>query len=169
MIEESVHNSAMLSVDRRYRYYLHRVWNIDKPRLCWVMLNPSTADENTNDATIRVCMGRAALTGYGGIVVVNLFALRSTQPQGLYDLFIDPVDAKGESGTNDSVIRAAVQLPGTDVICAWGNHGAYLNRAAIIRGKLQEWGAVPKALKLNKDGSPAHPLRISYDTQPILY
>lgn len=164
-----VRTSALLSADREYRYYLHRVWDDSKPRLCWVMLNPSTADERENDATIRVCMGRASLTGYGGIVVVNLFALRSTDPKALYDLFRDPVDAPGERGRNDEVIRAVVQRDGTDVICAWGKHGAHLKRGVAIHGKLQEWGAVTRALRLNKDGSPAHPLRISYTTTPILF
>lgn len=165
-----VHTSALLSPDRRYRYYLHRVWDSYEARMVWIMLNPSTADEHANDATIRVCMGRASLMGYGGIAVVNLFALRSTDPQGLYDLFANPVSDPAAPNYNDEVIRQVVTANPQDlVVCAWGKHGAHLERGRIIRDKLHEWGVVPKALRFNKDGTPAHPLRIPYDVQPVNY
>lgn len=159
---------AILSPCRRYRYYLQRTWDEAKPRLCWIMLNPSMADEIANDATIRICMGRATLEGYGGIDVVNLFALRSTDPSALYDLFQNPISEPEQPGLNDEVIRR-VALKAKDVICAWGTHGNHLERGRIIRDRLTIWGAVPTALKINKDGTPAHPLRIPYSTKPIPY
>lgn len=161
-----VNKDAVLSPDRAYRYYLNRVWDDQRPLQCWVMLNPSTADETTDDATIQRCMARSALAGFGGISVVNLFALRSKDPKALYDLFTNPISADDARGRNDDAIRRATSGAG-EVICAWGAHGQHMNRGAIIHGKLQEWGVVPKALKLNKDGTPGHPLYVPYSAQPV--
>ena len=61
-----------------YRYWLTRTWNPRRATLCWVLLNPSTADADRDDPTIRRCQGFARSWGYGGIVVVNLFAYRAT-------------------------------------------------------------------------------------------
>jgi len=73
---------ALISPCSQYRYWLLRRWS-NRPLATFVMLNPSTADANSDDATIRKCMGFADAWGLGGIWVVNLFALRSTNPYGL--------------------------------------------------------------------------------------
>ncbi|MDB5297796.1 MAG: hypothetical protein JWO31_3779 [Phycisphaerales bacterium] len=73
--------AAVLSPCERYRYVLHRWWDESKPAVCWLMLNPSTADAATDDPTIRKCCGFARAWGAGGIAVVNLFALRATDPR----------------------------------------------------------------------------------------
>ena len=57
---------AVLSGDREYRYSLERIWQPLKPRVLWLMLNPSTADENFDDATIRRCVGFSQRWGFGG-------------------------------------------------------------------------------------------------------
>jgi hypothetical protein len=59
--------SAVFSPDRRYRYHLSRVWPFGRGTLCFIMLNPSHADEADDDATIRKCMGFAKRFGYAGI------------------------------------------------------------------------------------------------------
>ncbi len=46
-------NGAILS--GRYRYLLWRTWDETCPRLLWVLLNPSKADEQTDDPTLRRC------------------------------------------------------------------------------------------------------------------
>lgn len=160
--------SAILSDCRRYRYYLQRSWHPDRPRLCFIMLNPSTADETLNDATIRVCMGRAASMGRGGVDIVNLFALRSTDPRGLYPLDVLPVSEPGDPYKNDRIIECVVKQA-SGVICAWGKHGAHLHRDRIVLQRLRELGVSPSALKVNLDGSPAHPLRIPYSRHPVPY
>ena len=77
-------NAAHLN-RREFRYSLERTWNSDIDRVLFIMLNPSTADANVDDATSRRCMSFAARWGKGGIVVGNLFALLSTDPKGLFD------------------------------------------------------------------------------------
>lgn len=152
---------AILSDDREYRYRLWRVWDFTKPRACYIMLNPSTADETKDDATIRVCKGRAIRLGMGGIDVVNLFALRSTQPQALYG-HPAPISHPAEPlRSSDLLIEAATQAG--IVICAWGTHGKLRDRGRNVLIDLKGRGIAAHAIRLNADGSPAHPLRISYD------
>ena len=158
--------SAILSDCRRYRYYLQRSWHETRPRLCFIMLNPSTADETHNDATIKSCMGRGAAMGFGGIDIVNLFALRSTNPKGLYPLDVLPVSEPGIPWKNDGIIERVTQAAGT-VICAWGKHGQHLHRDRIVLQRLRALGVSTWALKLNSDGSPGHPLYIPYTRKPI--
>jgi hypothetical protein len=70
---------AAFSACRRYRYRLWRMWD-RRPHCCFVMLNPSTADELANDPTVERCERRARAWGYGGLEVANVFAWRSTDP-----------------------------------------------------------------------------------------
>lgn len=151
---------AAFSECRRYRYRLWRYWDRSKPPLCFLMLNPSTADDLSNDPTVERCQRRALAMGYGGLEVVNIFAFRSTDPSALYTLD-DPVGPE-----NDRAILDACQLAGM-VICAWGNHGRELNgRSAIVRAMLEEAGIAPFALAVNSSGEPKHPLYVSYEKEP---
>lgn len=141
--------SATFSRDRRYRYTLTRRWGTGGD-VCFVMLNPSTADAFTLDPTVRRCIGYARRLGAGGITVVNLFALRSTDPRELYATG-DPV---GEH--NDAAIRAAAESAAV-VVAAWGVHGALLGRAACVMELLDD---VPlfRLGDTTKEGEPRHPL-----------
>jgi len=159
-------SGALLSPCGHYRYLLWRTWEEGGKRLLYIMLNPSTADSMKDDATIRVCRGRAKRLGYGGLVVVNLFALRTTKPQILY-CHPSPVSEPSESGANDSSIAAAIHEGATDVICAWGQHGWLHARGPAMFTWLKRLQINLWALKLNADGSPAHPLRIPY-SQPLV-
>lgn len=149
---------ARFSEDRLYRYSLHRVWQPRLPFLCWILLNPSTADETRDDPTIRRCIARAINGGFGGIEIVNLFAWRSTYPNGLSQTS-DPV-----GGENDSSIWAAAKLS-SRVVVGWGKHGTFHGRDADVL-KLIEPVCTPYALALNEDGTPVHPLYIPYRIEP---
>ncbi len=154
---------AVFSNCEKYRYRLWRVWDTTKPKICFVMLNPSTADENQLDPTVSRCKKRAEMLGYGGFEVVNIFALRSTDPKGLYELF------NPEGNDNNAAIYDAVQ-ESEIAICAWGTHGKLEKRGASICSLLRCF--FPKKihyLKLNADGSPAHPLYLPYSLRPVLW
>ena len=155
---------AELSACLQYRYSLWREWDDTKKRLCWIMLNPSTADALKDDATIRVCMGRAKRMGYGSIDVVNLFALRATHPEELYR-HSDPITHRDAPTRNAEATLEAIDKAGF-IICAWGQHGAYKERGRLMLSTIRGSHLKAYALKINLDGSPAHPLRISYDVQP---
>lgn len=155
---------ALFSPCRTYRYRLWRAWDQEKPRLVFVMLNPSTADETIPDPTITRCMTRAKRMGYGGLEVVNIFALRSTDPDALY-MHRDPVGPE-----NDTHIKAAcataMESDGK-VILGWGTHGALYTRGREVRSMLNDEQINTYALALTKEGYPKHPLYVGYNVDPI--
>lgn len=135
-------------IDGPYRYTLTRQWNAGLPLMAWIMLNPSTADADRDDPSIRRCVSFAGREGYGGIYVANLFAWRATDPDDL-------PDSKVAVGPDNGIwLRAAVSH---DLcIAAWGS-----NRHAI-RGVeynlLYLHGASLSCLGLTRMGQPRHPL-----------
>lgn len=151
--------AASFSTDRRYRWTLDRIWQPAAPLVCYVLLNPSTADEIKNDPTVSRCQTRAINAGYGGLLVVNIFAWRSTDTAELY-LVADPV---GEF--NDAAILNAARVAKL-VVCGWGKHGALQDRGKKVLELIRQAGKVPHALRINSDGSPEHPLYLSYKLQP---
>lgn len=147
-----------------YRYRLWREW-ADGGACCFVMLNPSTADEIANDPTVERCQRRARAWGYGRLDVVNLFALRSTDPRALYPSDERPAgDVIGPE--NDAAIIEATS-EARIVICGWGEHGRLDNRGLRVRRMLNRRGIRLHALKLNASGEPAHPLYLPYSIKPV--
>lgn len=161
--------SADFDRTRRYRYSLWRSWGDSlftgqhrHERVCWIMLNPSTADGHVDDPTIRRCIAFSKAWGYGGMRVVNLFAHRATDPDDLL-LTADPVGQDTDRVILREVTGAAL------VVAAWGrlerwNEG----RGDQVREMLQKAGAPPlHYLKLTKDGRfPCHPLYLPGELRP---
>lgn len=143
-----------------YRYLLRRIWSHEKP-LGVIMLNPSTADMTTDDNTIRRCVNFAKSFGYGGILVVNLFAYRATKPADLFTA-ADPVGPDNFVHVEDMVRHVA------SVLCAWGAHGDFLGQGK----KMADFVAMRNTmycLGFNKNGSPKHPLYVASSTKLIPY
>jgi hypothetical protein len=154
---------AVFSDCEHYRYRLWRVWDNSKPKVCFAMLNPSVADENQLDPTVSRCQKRAQALGYGGFEVVNIFALRSTDPHALYDC-IDPLGSENFDAIAEAVIDCEV------TICAWGSHGKLFNLGKFIHEWLTFFFPEKiRCFKLNSDRSPAHPLYLPYSLQPVLW
>jgi hypothetical protein len=153
---------AVLSEDGAYRYGLTRRWDPSLVPLPWIMLNPSTADEKTDDVTITRCCARALRAGYGGIDVLNLFALRSADPG---ELLRHPDPAGPEN--DEWLARLATGTPrryrAVPVAVAWGALGVPLlrDRAAGVLAMLD--GCRLLCLGTTKDGYPRHPCRLGYD------
>jgi hypothetical protein len=158
-------SSATFDPDRPdlWRYRLWRALGGSGGRCLWIMLNPSTADAERNDPTIRKCLGFSARWGYGSLEVVNLFALRSTDPAGLRKVD-DPIGP----GNDAAILAAAGEA--SCIVAAWGNHGAYLERALVVRRILAAHGFRLQRLgELTDEGQPGHPLYVPYETplQPL--
>lgn len=151
--------TAVFSADRRHRYHLSRVWAADRPRVNFLMLNPSTADALTLDPTVTRCAGFARSWGYGQMAVTNCFALRSTDPAGLR-LVDDPVGAD-----NDGAIVSAATAADL-VVAAWGVHAVHLDREAQVRRLLADAGVALHVLRVTKHGHPGHPLYVRGTTSP---
>lgn len=148
--------SAVLSDDGLYRYRLERRWDIG-PTATWVMLNPSTADAEVDDQTVRRCVAFTAAAGYGRLLIVNLYAFRATDPQQLRAAD-DP-----EGRANLAHARAAL-FEGALIVAAWGSHP--MARRSTIRLKLREM--VPDTrpvvcLGKSGRGDPLHPARLGND------
>lgn len=148
-------SDAIFSKDRnrKYRYILWRIWDETKPTVLFIGLNPSTADETTDDPTIRRCIDFAKSWGYGGIFVANLFAFRSTDPRRLYNEQ-DPVGSE-----NDSYIKEYSDRSKLTIAC-WGNHGKFINRSKEVCNLVNSL----YCLDINITGEPRHPLYVKRNT-----
>lgn len=151
--------TASFDLERRYRFRLSRVWDPKLGRCCFLMLNPSTADAFKVDPTVARCLRFASDWGCGALEVVNLFALRSTDPKGLQAKGVEPVGA----GNDDAIVAAVTAADVT--VCAWGVNGALWGRAAAVLALLD--GRVLHALAFTKHGEPRHPLYLRSDLTPI--
>ena len=127
----------------------------------FVMLNPSTADAERDDPTIRRVRGLARGLGYGRVVVANLYALRATDPKALRT-HPDPVGPEGDR----HLAALAGEVP--DIVCAWGVHAAP-ERARAVAALLGAAGARLWHLGLTKAGAPRHPLYVRRDVAPARF
>ena len=147
--------NAIISADGKYRYQLSRIWDEEKPNILFIMLNPSTADADVDDPTIRRVMNFSKSWGYGGVFVGNLYAFRSTDPKALRNTD-DPV---GE----DNIEHIKELIGVTErVVYAWGNNQ-----------KEPEWLSslvdTPYCIDISKKGLPKHPLYLKSELHPKLY
>lgn len=157
---------AQLSDNGMFRLALGRHWNADKPQGMFVMLNPSTADGEKDDPTIRKCIGFAQRMDWGGFTVVNLFSFRATEPSDLKRAGWPGADAEND----EVIVRYAreVHLGGGRVVAAWGAHARGLRRAEHVARLITGQGIDLWALKLLAGGVPAHPLMLPYSCMPVL-
>jgi hypothetical protein len=153
---------AVYSDCEAYRYDLTRVWNVSGAKALFVMLNPSTATEYQNDPTVERCERRARTLGYGAFRVTNIFAFRATDPKVMRAV-ADPVGPE-----NDAAIANGAHWADR-IICAWGSHGAHLNRGQTVEMLLRSIEKPLWHLGLTQAGQPKHPLYIGYDRQPELW
>lgn len=156
-----LNTDAVMSGDQKYRYSLQRTWAEDDSKLCaFIGLNPSTADQNTDDPTIRRCVRFAQDWGYESLVMLNLFAWRDTDPKAMM-VQNNPVGA-----FNDQMLTYWAQRAEL-VVCAWGNHGVHKKRSDSVVGLLK--GIELKCFKITKAGQPIHPLYQRADALPVPY
>lgn len=158
---------ADVSAHGRYRYSLYRRWDYGKPAVLFVMLNPSTADADIDDPTIRKCIGFARRWNMGGVRVCNLYPWRATNPKDLPSGH----EVGGEHGgilpRNDYAILSAACDAGR-IIAAWGaNAGPWPMRSSHVMDLLRDRHV--EALRLTKNGRPWHPLYVGYDAIPVDY
>jgi hypothetical protein len=153
-------NSARFSECGRFRYLLTREFGGESTCL-FVMLNPSTADAERDDPTIRRCVGFARREGFGRLEVVNLFAFRSTSPSVLFAAS-DPV-----GGNNDREVSSALERADL-VVVAWGNNADFdTGRVEAVRGLIERSGVPMKCFGLTAKGQPRHPLYVRANAELV--
>jgi hypothetical protein len=114
---------------------------------------PSTADETADDPTIRRCIGFAKRWGYGGLVMLNLFAFRATDPRDMRAA-ADPIGPDNDWHLTHS--------PAALIVAAWGAGGTFMDRDRAVRAIL---GDRLMALGHTNHGQPRHPLYVRGDTE----
>lgn len=155
---QRVKGRAVISRCGKYRYALWRTWDSSLPKVLFIGLNPSSADAQTDDPTLRRCMGFARTWGFGGLIMGNLFAFRSPNPRDL-DSEKDPV------GPRNSKWLAKLCLDVELVIAAWGGSKRARNVASELNGIDDDL----YCLGLTRTKSPKHPLYVRSGTRPVLF
>ena len=164
-----MYRNASISPTGTYRWWLLREWDIEGARICWIMLNPSTADAEVDDPTIRRCIKFSQRWGFGSLVVVNLFPIRSSTTE-VAKIFSQSSVLKVKARNDREVLKMARES--RKVVCAWG--------AAPWAQEVGEWyvdillteGINTYCLRETQRGCPTHPLargehRIPDDVQLV--
>jgi hypothetical protein len=150
---------AEFSPDKLYRYALWRIWDVTKPLVMFIGLNPSIANEKKDDPTIRRLGGKDGMAyrnGYGGFYMMNLFPFVTSYPSQLQ------TDLESKI-INDEWLQKINLLCETVVFC-WGNF-----KCAERAGEIIKMFPAAMCFGKNANGSPKHPLYLKADTKLINY
>lgn len=158
----NIKKGATISECGFYRYELWRFWDELKPKLLFIMLNPSTADSELDDPTIRRCIGFAKKWGYGGFYVGNLFAFRSKKPTDL-------LNEENPYGDFNNYYLSEMANKCSVAVCAWGNFPVLKKMG--ISPTLDNIHIPKKYIDLSINGTPKHPLYLKKELElkPLLW
>ena len=153
-----------------HRYILRRSWIGNGGVVNFIMLNPSTADEISDDATIRRCVGFAKRWGFSGLVVTNLFAYRATQPSDLCSLLATNGGWREAVGEDNTAHLSREARMAHLVVCAWGDNCEMKNsnRHDLSMLSILEYRDI-FCIRKTKRGNPVHPVREPYTDTPELF
>ncbi len=161
-MSDGIVRGATFSPCMRYRYTLTRVWDEDKPRVLFILLNPSVADAEKDDPTNRRGMGFARSWSLGACVFVNLFAFRTPDPK------VMRAEAEPVGPDNDLHIVEQAQLA-DKVVIAWAVGGQHLGRDLAVMRMLRNNGFndLWRLGKPTRGGHPRYPLYLRADTELV--
>jgi hypothetical protein len=151
-----IKSDALFSDCKRYRYTLVRQWSHGPKSIAFIGLNPSTADEIKNDPTVAKCIRWAKKWGYNEMWMLNIFAIRSTDPKYLR-MVADPIGFGNDTSISHITSKA------TTIVCCWGTGGEFLHRGYRVWHDLLNHSKT-YCLGYTKAGHPRHPLYMSNDT-----
>jgi hypothetical protein len=157
---------AVFSDCESYRYLLWREWASNHvgdwggktSTVLWIMLNPSTADENVLDPTLRRCQGFTRSLGWSRFEVCNLFALRSTDPRALHRV-TDPVGPDNDGVIAERMAKAAI------VVVGWGAFSLAQQRVDAVLVAAERANKQLLCYGTTKGGNPRHPLYLRADAE----
>ncbi len=166
--DSNIKGTASFSPCNLFRYKLTRDWfNEGEKRnnLLFIMLNPSTADAEVFDPTVRRCFGYAQDWGFNSMSVANIFAYRATDPKDMLNARDNGVNIVGNDN-NKAIIELSTEA--NRIVCAWGSHKWSKERSNEVLNILRQQNLTEVyCLKKSKDGSPCHPLYLKKDLIPI--
>lgn len=147
---------AEISECGKYRFKLWRIWDESKPLVLWIMHNPSTADAESDDPTIRRIINFSKGFGFGGLYVGNLFPFRATDPKE-----ISKNAGIASTENNWQHIRDMANICELKIL-AYGN-------PIMAYPKVYDMGYEWHCLKKTNKGNPCHPLYLKSDLMPKLF
>ena len=154
IIKNNILRSARFSNDKKHRYKLSRHWDLNKPQILYIMLNPSIGNESIDDPTIRRLLSFTKKFDYGGFFVGNLFTYITPNPKTL-DTSI------GLTNKNLNVLTNLVSKA-DEVVYAWGNSIEEPN-------ELKKLISNPMCFGKNLNGTPKHPLYLPSNSKIIKF
>jgi hypothetical protein len=160
----SLSGRAVFSGCGRYRWWLERIWRPSGRRLLFIGLNPSRADDRRDDPTLRRLMAFASAWGYGGLEVLNLFAMVSPSPAAL-SFAADPVGDRNQTwirrrlrALDHAGCRLKPGAPAALIWLGWGNGGRRQGQDQRVLELLAERSNCLVCLGRTTSGAPRHPL-----------
>jgi hypothetical protein len=155
-----MNRGVIFSESKNYRYALFRNWK-PGPIVSVIGLNPSTADHELDDQTIKKTIQFAQQNGFGGFVMLNLFALRSTDPKVMKA-------SNAPIGKMNDFWLQHFTFHTNAIWCAWGAHGSHQGRDEAVKKIVHDsWNRTSHpvdCLGVTKHGHPKHPLMLPYST-----
>ena len=142
-MENNILRNARFSNDKKHRYKLSRHWDLNKPQILYIMLNPSIGNESIDDPTIKRLLSFTRKFDYGGFFVGNLFTYITPNPKTL-DTSI------GLTNKNLNILHNLVSKV-DKVVYAWGNSIEEPN-------EFKKFISGPMCFGKNLNGTPSHPL-----------
>ena len=138
-----ISRSADISNDKKERFSLSRIWDSKKPKVLYIMLNPSYADDELDDPTIKRLIFFSKKFKFGGFYVTNLFTQITPYPK---ELNMDNHLKKKNLKIISELIKKS-----NSIVYAWGN---LVNEPRELLSIVKN----PLCFKKNLNGTPRHPL-----------
>lgn len=156
-------------IEGDHRYSLTREWDItNEKRTLFIMLNPSTADEQQDDMTTRRCINFAKRWGCGSLEICNLFSYRTTYPKDLHALPYSEIIGEKNRYYLEKAFKEA-----TIIVVAWGKHGKLHKQSTHIHHFLKQWSHEYEktiyCLGFLKNKEPRHPLYAPAETEKLIF
>lgn len=147
-----VNGLALFVGDRdEHRLELWRIWGDPKPFVLWIGMNPSTAEADVDDNTVRIEQRFSREWGFAAYCKTNVMSYRVTNPAGLLQPGVNPADQR-----NLDIILGLAQQAGTVVLTIGSLPPRLRPYGETVVRVLANAGIQMKCLGVTADGSPRH-------------
>jgi len=153
-------SGAVMDAKSKYRFLLWRFWD-ERPRMLFIGLNPSTANEISDDPTIKRLCSFAQEWGYGGLYACNLYSQVTPHPEELL-----PETRNHKANTPALQMAAGLSVL---TVCGWGDGIKYVPDGDARAQRVYELVESPMCFGLTQSGNPKHPLYLPSDADLMEY
>ncbi|SES75290.1 DUF1643 domain-containing protein [Oceanicella actignis] len=157
-----VTGEAVFSPCGRYRPLLTREYPDGAGTALWIGMNPSTAEADVDDPTVRRESDYSRAWGFRRFVKTNVMDWRATRPADLLAEGVAP-----RSPVNLDVIREQAAQADLIMLAFGALHPRLRHYGRETVEALRADGRALFCLGLTRDGAPRHPLYMRKDLRPI--